>query len=51
MRPCDRLVVEAEVEDRVHHARHRIARAGADGEEERVGQAAEALAEDLLDPA
>ncbi len=31
----DGLVVEAKVEDGVHHARHGVARAGADGDEER----------------
>ena len=36
MRPVQRLLVEAEVEDRVHHARHRELGAGADGDEERV---------------
>ena len=30
----DGFVIEAEVEDRVHHARHRCARAGADGYQE-----------------
>ena len=29
------LIVQAEVQDRVHHARHRIARAGADRDEQR----------------
>ena len=32
------LVVQAEVEDRVHHARHRGAGAGADGDEERLSR-------------
>ena len=31
----DGIVVEAEVEDRVHHARHRVAGTGANGDEER----------------
>ena len=40
----DRDVVQAEVEDRVHHPRHRDRRAGADGDEQRVAIVAEALA-------
>jgi hypothetical protein len=45
----DRLVVEAEVEDRVHHARHRVAGAGAHGDEEReAGGVAELVAHHLL---
>ena len=32
----DGLVVQSEVENRVHHARHRIARAGTDRDEQRV---------------
>ena len=44
----DRLV-EAEVEDRVHHARHRGAGAGAHGDEERVLRVAELLAGGLLE--
>ena len=47
----DRLVVQAEVEDRVHHPRHRDRRARAHGEEKRVGGVAEALAGRLLEPA
>ena len=39
-----RDVVQAEVEDRVHHSRHRDRRAGADGDEQRVAIVAEALA-------
>ncbi len=42
--PVDRLVVQAEVEDRVHHPRHRDRRARAHGDEQRVGRVAEALA-------
>ncbi len=42
--PLDRDVVQAEVEDRVHHPRHRDRRAGADGDEQRVAIVAEALA-------
>ncbi len=37
-------VVQAEVEDRVHHPRHRDRRAGANGDEQRVAIVAEALA-------
>ena len=48
--PLDRLVVEAEVEDRVHHPRHRDRRAGADGHEQRVFRVAEALPGRLLEP-
>ncbi len=43
------LLVEAEVEDRVHHARHRELRARADRHEQRVLRIAEALAGALLD--
>jgi hypothetical protein len=48
--PLHRLVVEAEVEDGVHHARHGDARAGADRHEERILAPAEALAGELLHP-
>ena len=44
-----RGVVEAEVEDRVHHARHRRARAGADADEQRGVRVAEAHADALLE--
>ena len=37
------LIVQAEVEHRIHHARHRHARAGANGDEQRVGGVAEFL--------
>ena len=37
-------IVEPEVEDRVHHARHRNASAAADGDEQRISPVAEALA-------
>ena len=40
----DRFVVEPDVEDRVHHPRHRDGRARADGDEQRVGPVAETLA-------
>ena len=45
----ERCLVEAEVEDRVHHARHRELGAGADRDEQRVLRIAEALARLLLD--
>jgi hypothetical protein len=41
--------IQAQVEDRVHHPRHREAGARADGYEERVGRVAEALARLALD--
>ena len=44
-----RLVVEAEVEDRVHHARHRGGGAGADADEEGVLRGAELLAHHLFE--
>ena len=43
-----RLVVEAEVEDGVHHPRHRGARAGADGDQQRLAGVAELAADGLL---
>ena len=43
------LVVEAEVEDGVHHARHRGARAGAHRHQQRVGWITELAAEHFLD--
>ena len=45
----DGLVVEAEVEDRVHHPGHRVAGAGADRHQQRVLQVAELLAGLLLE--
>ena len=45
----ERLLVEAEVEDRVHHPGHRELGARADRDEQRVGRVAEALAGPLLD--
>ena len=48
--PFGRRVVEAEVEDRVHHPRHRDRSARADGDEQRVRRVAEALAGALLEP-
>ena len=45
----ERLLVEAEVEDGVHHPGHRELGAGADAHEERVLRVAEALAGALLD--
>ena len=47
--PLDRLVVEAEVQHRVHHARHRHARARADRDQQRVFGIAEALFRHRLD--
>ena len=44
----DRLV-EAEVEDRIHHARHRGARTRTDRDEERILEVAELLAGRLLE--
>ena len=44
-----RLVVEPEVEDRVHHPGHRELGAGAHAHEQRVGRVAELLAHRLLD--
>ncbi len=41
-------IVEAEIENRVHHARHRGAGAGAHGDQQRVFGVAEALARDLF---
>ena len=43
-------VVQAEVEDRVHHPGHRDCRAGADRDEQRVGRVSEALPRLLLEP-
>ena len=45
----DGVVVEAEVEDRVHHAGHGEGRAGANGDEQRVVLVAELLAHALLE--
>ena len=47
----DRLVVEAEVEHGVHHARHRGARAGAHRNQQRIGAVAELAAGDARDVA
>jgi hypothetical protein len=49
--PADGLVVQAEVEDRVHHPGHRDRGARAHGDEERVGRVAEAPAGLLLERA
>ena len=46
----DRLLVQAKVKNCVHHTRHRLARAGANGEQERVLFVAELLAELPLHP-
>ena len=45
----DGLVVETEVQHRIHHTRHRRARAGAHGDEQRIGGIAEAFAGFLLE--
>ena len=45
----DRLIVQPEVQNRVHHARHRIARTGTDGHEQRIFQIAELLLRLALD--
>jgi hypothetical protein len=45
----DRDVVEADVEDRLHHAGHREPGAGADGEQQRVDRVAEGAAHRGLD--
>ena len=42
--PRDGVVVEPEVEDRVHHPRHRVARAAAHGDQQRVLRIREPLA-------
>ncbi len=47
--PVERLLVEPEVEDRVHHPGHRELGARADGHEQRIGSVAEALAGLRLD--
>jgi hypothetical protein len=48
--PLDRLVVEAEVEHGVEHPGHRLARARAHGDQQRVVRVAEPLARLLLEP-
>ncbi len=48
--PLGRNVAEAEVEDRVHHPRHRDRRTGTYGDEQRIARVAEALAGTLLEP-
>src|SRR6185503_1203683 len=45
----DRLIVESQIEDRVHHAGHRIAGAGAHRYEQRILEIAERLLRLLLD--
>ena len=45
----DALVVEAQVEHRVHHPRHRERGAGADRDQQRVGRVAQAPAHPLLE--
>ena len=49
--PFHRLVVKAEVQHRVHHARHGDAGAGAHRNEQRIGLVAEALAGNCFDMA
>ena len=44
-----RLVVETEVQNRVHHAGHRLACAGADGNQQRILAVAELLARDRFE--
>ncbi len=44
----DDIVVQTEVQNGVHHARHGSTRAGADGNEQGVGEIAKLLAVDLL---
>jgi len=44
------LVVETEVEDRVHHPRHRGAGPGTHRDQQRVGAVAELLAHELFNP-
>ena len=46
----DSLVVEAEVEDGVHHAGHGELRAGADGDQQRIFTGAELLSLELFEP-
>ena len=48
--PLDRFVVEAQVEDRVHHAGHGELGARAHRDEQRVGGVADGLAHGLLEP-
>jgi hypothetical protein len=47
--PLNRFVVEPEIEDRVHHPRHRDRSARAHRNEQRVVRVAEALARALLE--
>jgi hypothetical protein len=49
--PLDGTVVEADVENRVHHAGHGVAGAAADGDEQRVGGVAEPAPGLRLEPA
>ncbi len=48
--PVDDLVVETQIEDRVHHSRHRHRAAGAHRQQHGVGPIAELLAVQLLEP-
>jgi hypothetical protein len=45
----DGRVVETEVEDRVHHSRHRNRRSGADADQQWFARTAETAPDDLLD--
>ena len=48
-KPLRRLLVQAEVEDRVHHSGHRYGRPGANGDEQGIVRVAEGLAGFLLE--
>ena len=48
-KPLDGVVVQAKVQDRVHHPGHRDRRSRADGHEQRVGRVAETLPRRLLE--
>ena len=49
LQALDGLVVEAEIQDRVHHPRHAVAGTGADAHQQRVGRVAELLPGLLLE--
>ena len=48
-KPLDRLIVQAEVQDRVHHPRHGGAGSRTDRDQQRIPRIAEGLADDSLD--
>ena len=48
-KPFDRRIVEAEIEDGIHHPRHRHPRARTHRDEQRIGRIAKCLARDMLD--